>query len=282
MSAPAHADDDARLRHEGERIEALLEEVSAMAGPQTWPRVEELVQRIVTLYGAGLERVLHHARSSGADTTDLDARLCADELVSSLLVLHGLHPRSTEERVRRALDRVRPYLGSHGGDVELVAIEGDVARLRLSGSCDGCPSSTATVEHTVRRAIEEDAPELVRIEVDGAPRELVQIGQKRRPRWEKIADLDRIATGAIVDVAGTSVLVLRIEGALLAYHSRCPSCGGALDPSRLREGAIECECGRGYDVARGGRAIDARAPHLSPLPLLESDGAHRVAIAERA
>ena len=65
-----------------------------------------------------------------------------DELVSHLLLLHGLHPVSLGDRVLDALDEVRPYLESHGGDVELVGMEGPVVRLRMQGSCSGCPSST--------------------------------------------------------------------------------------------------------------------------------------------
>ena len=277
MSAPAQRDDDARLRQEGERIEALLEEVASMAGPQTWPRVEELVQRMVALYGAGLERVLEHARAADG-TEELDSLLCTDELVSSLLVLHGLHPRSTEERVRRALERVRPYLGSHGGGVELVAVEGDVARLRLAGSCNGCPSSNATAEHTLRRAIEEDAPELVRIEVEGAS-ELVQLGASRRRQWTHMPGLSGVGEGAILEIEGTPVMVLRVGDAWLAYESGCPACGVTFAPE-AHDGMLTCDCGRAYDVAHGGRAEDGRAPHLTPLPVLAGAEGHRVALPE--
>ena len=74
-------------------------------------------------------------------------RLVEDELVASLLVLHGLHPKDTETRVVEALDEVRPYLGSHAGGVELLGVDPEgVVHLRLEGSCDGCPSSTMTVK----------------------------------------------------------------------------------------------------------------------------------------
>ncbi len=53
---------------------------------------------------------------------DLLDRLAADDLVASLLAVHGLHPYDVETRVARALDGVRPYLGSHGGDVELLGL----------------------------------------------------------------------------------------------------------------------------------------------------------------
>ena len=48
-----------------------------------------------------------------------------DELVGSLLLLHGLHPLSLEARILQALEKIRPYLGSHGGNVELVSVDED-------------------------------------------------------------------------------------------------------------------------------------------------------------
>ena len=57
-----------------------------------------------------------------------------------------------------ALDSVRPYMESHGGNVELLGLEDGVARIRLQGSCDGCPASSATLELAIKQALEEAAP----------------------------------------------------------------------------------------------------------------------------
>ncbi len=95
-------------------------------------------------------------------------RLTADDHVRGLLVLHDLHPRSTHERVTEALDKVRPYLGSHAGDVEFVGIDDDgVVRLRLQGSCNGCPSSTVTAKYAIERVVREAAPEISDVVVEG-------------------------------------------------------------------------------------------------------------------
>lgn len=157
---------DEQLQHSGERIDALLEELSRSAGPSIWPRVEELMQRTVELYGAGLERVLAHATTAGADPERMRASFDADPLVSSLLVLHDLHPRSTRERVEAALEQVRPYLASHAGGVELLGIEAGTVRLRMMGTCDGCPSSRITLETTIRQAIVRAAPEIEEVRVE--------------------------------------------------------------------------------------------------------------------
>src|SRR6185295_615994 len=140
---------------------------------------------LAELYSAGLERMLEIVAGAGAE--ELIGRFAADDLVSSLLILHGLHPQDAESRVAGALERVRPFLGSHGGDVRLLGVEDGVVRLRLEGNCHGCPSSTVTMKLAIERAIEEAAPEVVRIEVEGVAEEtgieaapagdsLVQIG----------------------------------------------------------------------------------------------------------
>lgn len=153
-------------QEEGERIEGLLEEIGGTADPRTWARVEELVQRLLAMQGTGLERVLACAQAAGASPERLGEKLREDPLVESLLVLHGLHPLPLADRIEQALDEVRPYLGSHAGGVELLGVEEGVVRLKMIGTCVGCPSSRVTIDHAIRRAVEEAAPEVTRIEVE--------------------------------------------------------------------------------------------------------------------
>jgi Fe-S cluster biogenesis protein NfuA len=165
------------LRAAADRIEALLQELSALGDTHARAKAEELVRLLMRLYGEGLERVLEIVHEeSGAASERFFGRLADDGLVSSLLVLHGLHPLDVETRVLRALDRVRPYLGSHGGDVSLLGVDDGVVRLRLEGSCHGCPSSTVTMKLAIERAIEEAAPEVTGIEVEGVVTEAAAPG----------------------------------------------------------------------------------------------------------
>ena len=150
----------------GDRIEALIDEIGALSDPVTRAKAEELVRGLVGLYGAGLERVMAIVVESEA--AEVLRRLAADEVVSALLILHDLHPLGTEERVRDALDEVRPFLGPHEGGVELLGVSEDgVVRLRLAGSCHGCGSSQATVTGAIERAVRTAAPEVTRVDVDG-------------------------------------------------------------------------------------------------------------------
>jgi Fe-S cluster biogenesis protein NfuA len=168
------------IRAAGDRVEALIDELGTLADPAARARAEELVRVLAGLYGAGLERVMRIVVESEA--AEVLRGLAADEVVSGLLVLHDLHPLSTAERVRAALDGVRPYLGLHEGGVELLGVEeGGVVRLRLEGSCDGCASSQATVTGSIERAVFQAAPEISRVEVEGVAPEaspLLQIGHR--------------------------------------------------------------------------------------------------------
>jgi Fe-S cluster biogenesis protein NfuA len=102
----------------------------------------------------------------------LPERLADDDLVGHLLILHDLHPRPVEARVAGALEEVRPYLESHGGDVELLGVGDGAVRLRLEGSCSGCPSSAMTLKNAIEQEIRKAAPEIEDIEAEGATTEL--------------------------------------------------------------------------------------------------------------
>jgi Fe-S cluster biogenesis protein NfuA len=172
------------LRATGDRIERLLEELRAAADPRSYQLAEELLRSITELYGGGLARVVELA----SDAPPVMARLVDDELVASLLLVHGLHPDSVAARVERALEGVRPFLAQHDGDVELLDIDAGAGAvlLRLLGSCDGCPSSPVTLQHAVEQAIFEAAPEIVKIDVDEprTPSLSVPVTLGRKPRYE--------------------------------------------------------------------------------------------------
>jgi Fe-S cluster biogenesis protein NfuA len=166
------------------RIEALLDELAARDA-WTAGRAEELVAAVVTLYGAGLARVVELAGAAPGGE-QLVRTLAQDGLVGNLLALHDLHPDSVAARVQAALDRVRPYLGSHAGGIELLGVDGGVAHLRLQGSCDGCAGSAATVHGAVERAVLDAVPEVSAVAVEGMvegavgpkPAPLLQIGRR--------------------------------------------------------------------------------------------------------
>jgi Fe-S cluster biogenesis protein NfuA len=169
-ATPRAITDEARLRAESAHIERLLDELRAMVSPPAWQRIEKLLQRVVALYGAGLAHLLEHACAAGAEPGALGRLAAADELLASLLVLHGLHPLTTEQRITRALQAVRAELELADHALVLVEISADgVVRLEASGALGGGAMSTRVAEGIVRRALEEAAPEVTAIELVGVP-----------------------------------------------------------------------------------------------------------------
>ncbi|MFJ9210630.1 NifU family protein [Streptomyces sp. NPDC102264] len=299
----------AKEQQAGEHIAALLDDLGRSMGPAGRDLADELVHSIVEFYGSGLARVVELLRDApdGADPLTL---LGGDELVGGLLVLHDLHPEDTLTRVGRALDEVRPYLGSHAGDVDIAGLDpedgegadGLTLRLRLRGSCDGCPSSAQTVRWTIEEAVARRVPEISKVEVEGVTEErpepkLLQImsgppdttageaaaGALDRPagapvEWQPLTGLPVLADGesAVYGGAGTPLLLVRLPGNLYAYRDHCPGCA-----SRLGEAAVDGErlrcpsCAAEYDIRRAGQG---ERGHLEPVPLLEENGSVRVAL----
>jgi Fe-S cluster biogenesis protein NfuA len=134
------------------RCDELLERLEGVPG-RTSEAAIEAVQTLTELYGEALSRVL--------DTVDAQTaeHLAGDELLTHLLVLHGIHPEPVEDRITGALDRLRPALQERGAGAELAGVEEGVASVRLTAK--GCgPSSAEAVEELVREALLAVAPEL--------------------------------------------------------------------------------------------------------------------------
>jgi Fe-S cluster biogenesis protein NfuA/nitrite reductase/ring-hydroxylating ferredoxin subunit len=274
--------DDAAVRERVTHVEALLERLDGVGDPEVADLVTAVVQALLDLHGEGLRRLL--AQMGGDAARDA----AADELVAHLMVLHGVHPVPLDERVRAALDDVAPYLESHGGGVELMGIEDGVVRLRLRGSCDGCPSSAATLKLAIEDAIEKAAPDVDRIEAEGAaaapqPALLqLEVSPALRRTWAAAGEMDDVNGGGpvIKEIEGQAMLFVRLDQKLYAYRPACPGCGRTLGDGPLEGRHLRCAaCGHVYDLRRAGRCEDARELHLDPVPLLrDGDGGYRVAL----
>ncbi|MBV9852786.1 MAG: NifU family protein [Armatimonadetes bacterium] len=161
---------DRQLTERAAQIEALLGDIESLPDPALRDAVTGIVQDLLALYGEGLARILESVRRRCSDTEGAQvlADLAGDDLVSHLLLLHDLHPVDLQTRVANALEGVRPYLKSHGGNVELLGVEDGVAHLRMQGSCHGCPASAITLKLSIEEALFKAAPDLAGIEAGGA------------------------------------------------------------------------------------------------------------------
>lgn len=278
----------------GDRVQRLLDELGAHADAGVTRRAEELVRALMDLYGAGLARIVELVGEAG--DRQLLTRLGTDGLVGALLVLHDLHPEDLDSRIRGALDTVRPYLGSHAGDVEYLGVDDEgVVHLRLEGSCDGCPSSSTTVTYAIERAIGDVAPEVAGLRVEGLAeparheptlipaesllQQPVDPAAPASARWSTVRGMAGLTDGELrgVDLDGAAVLVCHAGGQLYAYRNGCPECGRPLEQGRLDATVLSCGCGTGYDVRLAGRATDGAGGRLDPIPLLVQGTEVRIA-----
>lgn len=291
-----------------ERVQELQTRLESQGDPATRGIAEELVAALVQTYGVGLERILDALFAAGEDGERIAAGLTEDPLVATLLLIHDLHPVPLEDRVQGALDSVRPYMESHGGNVELLSLENGVARINLQGSCSDCSASAVTLELAIKQALEESAPDLEALEVSGVAAQtmggtglpmvtgsapagtepsglelpVVMSGPPPAPpSWFEVDSVAGISDGSMVavTVAGNDLFVANVEGTLLAYRDACPGCGGSLQDGELVTGALTCpHCARSFFLPRAGRSMDDDKLQLEPIPLLSEQGHVKVAL----
>lgn len=184
------------------RMEELIHALDETADSPTCRQARELVQIVLKMHGDALERMLDSIHDEALTGRQLIDRLANDPLISNVLILHALHPLDLETRVRRALESVKPRLGLHGGDVDLIGVTPDgVVKLRLEGNCHGCPSSQVTLKSSIEEAIYAAAPDVSALEVEGTiDRASVPIGfvPKFAECPESVINPEMISLGAKV------------------------------------------------------------------------------------
>jgi Fe-S cluster biogenesis protein NfuA len=285
------------VQQTGERVEALIAALRGSADPAAAGAAEELVGLLVGLYGDGLSAIMAVLAANGEAGAAIMTALTEDPLVTSLLLLHDLHPLSVDERIQQALDQVRPYLGSHAGGVQYLGVRDGVATLRLEGSCHGCPSSTVTVRLAIEGAVQDAAPEVSEVVVEGMTEPpppgptLLQIGSAppappgpgSESGWVTLPSLGPPSSRPVTASAeGVQVLVCSVRGTLYAYRDACAGCGSSLADGKLDREVLTCPaCAAAYNVRLAGRSLDGDAArHLDPLPLLADSQGVRVALPE--
>jgi Fe-S cluster biogenesis protein NfuA len=166
---------DKDLQKRIQRIGEIIEQLEATADPNSRAMAKELLDSLMALHGAALEKIMNITHEAGETGESLIRKFGDDQLVSSLLLLYGLHPCDIETRVTAALEKSRSFLDSHSARAELVSINEDGAvTLRLHLKPGGCGSTAATVKSTLELAIQDAAPDAASIHVqeadNGAPR----------------------------------------------------------------------------------------------------------------
>ena len=200
--------------------------------------------------------------------------------------------------MREALDSVRPYMESHGGDVELLGLEDGVARLRLKGSCNGCAASAVDARAGDQAGARGGRARPAGIEVEGV---VEPTPRRRRPGCA--ADARRCArpTPSWIDArrrrrrgagraAPATVAACRWSSPTSTARcsptaTRCAGCGAPLrgGDARRRHARPARRCGRSFVLPRAGRALGRRtAPARAGAAARATARGVRVAVAVTA
>jgi nitrite reductase/ring-hydroxylating ferredoxin subunit/Fe-S cluster biogenesis protein NfuA len=270
----------AEFRHLLEWIGAGLERMEGIEDEQAREEVFALLEGIDILHRQALERLLEFGGR------ELVERVSRDPVVHTLLEMYDLPAPDERAQVEHALQSVYPYFESHGGKLEVLGVEEGRVRVRLSGSCEGCPGTATTLGRVVEEALREGFlgfSELVAEEPPPPIREKpIQLGRRpmRRPRWVSVGRMEDLASGEMrsLQSEGASLLLARLDGEVYAYRDGCPP-GSMLTlrMGRMEGATLICPWhGCRYDI-RTGKREDAEGS-LPVLPVAVQDGEIKVAM----
>jgi len=265
-----------------QRVDKAIAAIETL-NPEAQAKANALRTAIEEFHKAGLVKIIQGLKSD-ARGHELLLELTAEPAVYALFSMHGLIRADLHTRVTRVIDMARPYIQSHGGEVELAYIEDNIAWVRMQGACNGCSQTAVTLRNSVEEALREHVPEIVKVEVvpnepAQAP-ELVQIsvgsadlddhGWMKGPPTSELVE----ATPFRWEIGESSVLLLRFDGRLQAFRNACAHQGLPLDGGIVDIEARTITCpwhGFRFDCQTG-ECLTAPQAQLETLPVRIKDG----------
>lgn len=282
----------------GKRLDELVQEFEAMPFPQVREAVFELLQTVDALHRAGLGRLLGALREHEGEAAI--ALAVEDPVVRMLLTLYDLLPSDARAQVETALSTIRPYIHSHGGEVEVLEVVDGIVHLRLAGSCNGCAGSATTLKRGVEMALREGFPGFAGIVVhDPEPkparsgpnvipltlvgRSPAPVAQLHRPPpvFTVVANLADVPPGTMqeVDVEGFRAILANVAGEVYAVGAACPGSMAPLGLGAFTPPVLVCPWhNEAFDIRTGKRVDGQNQPVLEVLPIAVRDGIISLAV----
>ncbi|MGA7221159.1 MAG: NifU family protein [Candidatus Sulfotelmatobacter sp.] len=159
--------DSKDFREDMQKIGGLVQEIESIADPAVRASAKNLMQSLMDLHGAALEKILDIVAEAGEPGMSAIDRLGRDSLVSSVLILYGLHPEDIESRVIKAVEKITPTLRKQGCEVELAGVSDGAIRLRVETGSHTCGSTAKTIQATLEGAMYDAAPDLTSLTIEG-------------------------------------------------------------------------------------------------------------------
>jgi len=159
--------DEKEFQERVQQIGRLIAGLNDLADGKARSSAQELVQLVMELHGAGIERMMEIIFAQGPSGLETIERLGRDRITSGLLVLHGLHPDDLETRVRRTVENLAAQLRKQ--EVEVQLLEAGQGGVRILAKTNGhaCGSTYSTIRSAIEEAVYEAAPEIVSLAIEG-------------------------------------------------------------------------------------------------------------------
>lgn len=276
-----------------QRLDELVQRFDALPFPEVREQIFDLLQTVDVIHRAGLGRLV--AMLDEAGHVELLERATGDPIVRTLLLLYDILPSDELTQVEAALSLVRPYINSHGGEVEVLGVEDGVVHLRLSGACQGCAGQAITLQRGIAAALREGFPGFQGLQVHESEQRsakavevipLIVAGQEparplRRPVFRTIARVGELPDGTMrtFDVDDVRALVANVGGEIYAVRNTCPGSMAPLDLGSFSPPILVCPWhNEAYDIRTGKRVDGEQGPNLAVLPVAIVDGSVQVAV----
>ncbi len=159
--------DDKEFQGKIQRIGELVGQLQNISDPEARAGAKALVQLLLDLHAVGLERALEVVAKNGEAGQRIIDDLGCDPLVSSLLVLYGIHPLDLDIRITQAVEKLQPQVRKGGGELELLSCDEGSVRLHMRITGHSCGSTGKTLKKIVEDALYEAAPDLALLQIEG-------------------------------------------------------------------------------------------------------------------
>jgi Fe-S cluster biogenesis protein NfuA/nitrite reductase/ring-hydroxylating ferredoxin subunit len=277
---------NADLQQLAEKVDHAIAEVRTL-DDASQVKAMAMKSAIEEFHKLGLRRIVQTLKSDPRGK-ELLFELVEDPGVYALLSMHSLVRADLRTRVARVIEMVRPYMHSHGGDVELVDVTSDTAFLRLKGSCNGCSMSSVTLRNGVEEALQQHVPEIKKIEVvaNEPDSQIVPLdallGSQTEPGWIAGPLAEEVPANVPfrMDFDGGSAVIVKFESQLQAFRNECAHLGLPLDNARVDpdNGTLTCKWHGFRYNCRTGECITAPEAQLEMLPLRVDHGRVKVRV----
>jgi nitrite reductase/ring-hydroxylating ferredoxin subunit/Fe-S cluster biogenesis protein NfuA len=262
-----------------ERVDRVLDSIKGLPEDARM-KAMELKKAIEAFHEHALRKLVRMFRETDAGK-ELLLKAVEDPSIYAMFLMHGIIKQDMFTRVAAALEEVRPYMRSHGGDVELVKVEEKTVYVRLQGACSGCSLSAVTLKNGVEEAIKARIPEIenvVRVEDEVAsgylPFHVIDDSDNLEQNgWVQGPSVSELEEGRPVRFSHEEqdVLLVRMDGKVMAFRNQCPHMGMPLDGGLVDGSIINCPWhGFRFDLSTG-ECITAPHVQLEPFPVRVED-----------